>query len=170
MHEARPKMYLFRYGETRRILSTHPIGRTDDLLTELGGQGVRAVELALCIPPALCGDAPGCSGSRRRTWTPLGRIGIAVRMRGGAPQIQTERRGWRLFRNAGRRSRRGNRCRSDRVVEHVRRASINTLVFAHRDIRRLLGARRIGLVPANGVCPARGDVSILAYHHLWTRR
>ena len=69
--------------------------------------------------------------------------------------------------------------RADRLISRIRALSGYTLLFAHRDILRVLAARWLGLAPVEGrhYYLATASVSALGYDHdltepvilLWNR-
>jgi len=58
-------------------------------------------------------------------------------------------------------------ARADRIIDRVRRCTGNVLLFAHRDIFRVMAARWLDLAPKEGgrLYLDTGSVSILGYDH-----
>ncbi len=179
-----PQVYLVRHGETAWSLSGQATGRTDLPLTERGERDAQALTARL----------KGLSFVNVLT-SPLQRAHRTAELAGfgeladvdddlaewdyGAYEgrrtadIRAERPGWRLLEDG---------CpngemlaavslRADRVICRIRalsgHTSGNTLVFAHRDILRVLAARWLELnaVEARRLYLDTASVSILGYHH-----
>ena len=175
-----PQVYLVRHGETAWSLSGQATGRTDIALTERGEREAQALSARL----------NGLSFLRVFT-SPLQRARRTAELAGfgeladvdddlaewdyGAyegrrtAEIRVERPGWRLIEDG---------CpdgevlaavalRADRVIGRLRALSGDALVFAHRDILRVLAARWLELqaVEARRLYLDTASVSILGYHH-----
>jgi broad specificity phosphatase PhoE len=175
-----PQVYLVRHGETAWSLSGQATGRTDIPLTERGERDAQALTARL----------KGLSFVNVLT-SPLQRAQRTAELAGfgeladvddnlaewdyGAYEgrrtadIRAERPGWRLLEDG---------CpngemlaavslRADRVIDRIRAVSSDALVFAHRDILRVLAARWLNLhaVEARRLYLATASVSILGYHH-----
>lgn len=154
MNEALPKVYLVRHGETAWTISGQHTGRTDLSLTELGK----------CDAQALTGPLQGMHFAEVLT-SPLQRARQTCELAGfgsnatadpdltewdygiyegrRTPDILAERPGWRLFEDGcpGGETLVAVSARADRVIARVREIGRNVLVFAHRDILRVLIAR-----------------------------
>jgi probable phosphoglycerate mutase len=59
------------------------------------------------------------------------------------------------------------RLRADRVIDRIRSSNDNVLLFAYREILRILAVRWIGLAPIEGrhLLPATASLSALGYDH-----
>lgn len=83
--------------------------------------------------------------------------------------IEVERPGWRLFRDGcpGGETLDSVGARADRVVGRIRASGGNMLLFAHREILRVLAMRWIGLAPMEGrrLLLATASLSALGYDH-----
>jgi len=83
--------------------------------------------------------------------------------------IRAERPGWRLFENAcpGGETLVEVATRADRVIARIRALESDVLVFAHRDILRILTARWVALpaLEARRLYLATASVSTLGYDH-----
>jgi probable phosphoglycerate mutase len=57
--------------------------------------------------------------------------------------------------------------RSDRVIDRIRADGGTVLLFAHREVLRILAARWIGLAPIEGrrLLLATASLSVLGYDH-----
>ena len=84
-------------------------------------------------------------------------------------EIQAERPGWRLFQDGcpGGETLQAVSLRADRVVARIRALGSDVLVFAHRDILRILAARWLGLpaVQARDFYLTTASLSVLGYDH-----
>jgi broad specificity phosphatase PhoE len=180
MSDIFPKVYLIRHGETAWTLSGQHTGRTDIPLT---GEGERDAQ-------ALSARLKGMSFARVLT-SPLQRARRTGELAGfgecaqpdpdltewdyGAYEgrrtidIRAERPGWRLFKDG---------CpdgetlaevsvRADRVIGRIRALESDVLVFAHRDILRILATRWLSLtaVEARHFYLTTASLSILGYDH-----
>ena len=83
--------------------------------------------------------------------------------------IEVERPGWRLFRDGcpGGETLAEVSSRADRVIARARAMGGGVLLFAHRDILRVLAARWIALPALDGRCLSleTASLSILGYDH-----
>ena len=83
--------------------------------------------------------------------------------------IRAERPGWRLFEDGcpGGETVDAVGARADRVIARIRACAGDVLLFAHRDIFRVLAARWLGLAAREGgyFYLATALVSSLGYHH-----
>ena len=175
-----PQVYLVRHGETAWSLSGQATGRTDLALNERGEREAQALSARL----------QGLSFVKIFT-SPLQRARRTAQLAGfgesaevdadlaewdyGAYEgrrtadIRAERPGWRLLEDG---------CpdgemlaevslRADRVIGRIRALGGDALVFAHRDILRVLAARWLNLraVEARRLYLTTASVSILGYHH-----
>jgi len=83
--------------------------------------------------------------------------------------ILAERPGWRLFEDGcpGGETVDAVGARADRVIGRIREWAGDALLFAHRDIFRVLAARWLGLAAREGryFYLATASLSVLGYHH-----
>jgi len=180
MSGALPKVYLARHGETAWSLSRQATGRTDIPLTDRGERDARELGTQL----------QGLNFARVLT-SPLQRARRTAELAGfgeraqpepdlmewdyGAyegrrtTEIQAERPGWRLFEDGcpNGETLQAVSVRADRVIERIRALGADVLVFAHRDILRILTARwlRLQAVEARKFYLTTASLSILGYHH-----
>lgn len=177
---ALPTACLVRHGETAWSLSGRHTGRTDIPLTEDGERSARQL---------------GDRLQRRRfvsvLSSPLQRARRTAELAGFGAQLETdpdlmewdygtyegrrtseiraEQPGWKLFVDGcpGGETLDAIGVRADRVIATIRARSGDTLLFAHRDILRVLSARWLGMSPREGrgfyFDPA--SVSLLGYDH-----
>jgi broad specificity phosphatase PhoE len=180
MSNSLPTAYLARHGETTWSLSGRHTGRTDLPLTERGELDARKLGERLC----------GLEFAQVLT-SPLQRASRTCELAGFAATAQIDpdlvewnygdyegrrtaeilqsRPDWRLFRDGcpGGESPAEVGVRADRVIERIRRAAGNVLVFSSGHILRVLGARWLGLQPGGGryFMLATASLSALGYEH-----
>ncbi len=175
-----PSAYLIRHGETEWSLSHQHTGRMDIPLTERGERDARALSTRL---QGLQFSAVLASPliRARRTAELAGfanRLEIdpdLVEWNYGAyegrrtSEIRAERPGWSPFDDGypGGETLAELGARADRVMARVRALAGHSLIFAHRDILRVLIARWIDLPAREGrrLYLETASVSILGYHH-----
>ncbi len=180
MSGALPKVYLVRHGETAWSISGQHTGRTDIPLTERGEHA--AQELNMRLKELRFANVFTSPLQRARRTCELAGFGESAQpdpdlmeWHYGAYEgrrtgdIRAERPGWRLFEDG---------CpsgetlvevatRADRVIARIRALESNVLVFAHRDILRILIARWVALpaLEARRLDLATASVSTLGYDH-----
>ncbi|HWZ84942.1 MAG TPA: histidine phosphatase family protein [Thermoanaerobaculia bacterium] len=180
MSGALPVISLARHGETAWSLSGQHTGRTDLPLTEAGereasrlGARLAGVSFARVFTSPLL---------RARRTSELAGFGAAAVPDGDllewnygdyegktSAQIHSERPDWQLFRDgcpAGE-SPADVAARADRVIARVRLIEGNVLIFSSGHFLRMLGARWVGLAPAEGrfLFLSTGSLSALGYEH-----
>ena len=175
-----PKIYLVRHGETAWTLSGQHTGRTDIALTEQGEHAAQELSSRL----------KGLSFSKVFT-SPLQRARQTAELAGFGEcaeadpdlmewdygdyegrrtvDIRAERPGWRLFEDGcpGGETLVEVATRADHVIARVRALKGDVLIFAHRDILRILIAHWIALPALEARCLylSTSSVSILGYDH-----
>lgn len=181
MHDdALPKLYLVRHGETAWTLSGQHTGRTDIALTEQGESEARSVRPRLeNLDFALVLSSPL---QRARRTAELAGFGAAAQSDQDLTEwdygscegrstadIRTEHARWSLFEDGcpGGETLEQVRRRADRVIGRVRALKADTVIFAHRDILRILIARWLGLPAreARYFYLATASLNILGYDH-----
>jgi len=180
MNEALPQIYLVRHGETAWSLSGQHTGRTDLALTESGEHA--AQELSVRLHGLRFGKVFTSPLQRARRTAELAGFGESAEADPdlmewdyGAYEglrtvdIQAERPGWRLFEDGcpGGETLEDLATRADRVIARIRALERDVLVFAHREILRILIARWIALpaLEARRIYLETSSVSILRYDH-----
>jgi len=142
MSRALPMVYLVRHGDTAWTLTAQHTGRTAQLA--MPHSWVEADD------DLMEWDYGAYEG--RRT-----------------VDIEVERPGWRLFRDGcpGGETLDCVGARADRIVGRIRAGGDNVLLFAHREILRILATRWIGLAAVEGrrLLLATASLSILGYDH-----
>ncbi len=180
MAERLPFIYLARHGETAWSVSGQHTGRTDLPLTQRGEENARKLGERL----------KGLTFARVLT-SPLQRASRTCELAGfGAlaeidrdllewdygkyegkrtAEILAERPGWQLFRDGcpGGETPAQVGARADRVVNQIRAAGGDVLIFSSGHILRVLAARWLGLEPAAGKCflLSTASLSVLTYEH-----
>ena len=180
MSDVLPLVYLVRHGETAWSMSGRATGLTDIALNERGEheaqtlstrlQGLRAAEI-LTSPL-----------QRARRTAALAGFGGSVVVDADLAEwdygdyegrrtadIRAERPGWRLLEDGcpGGEAVAAVSLRAERVIERIRANGRDAVIFAHRDILRVLAARWLNLQPVEARCfyLDTASVSILGYHH-----
>jgi probable phosphoglycerate mutase len=175
-----PKVYLVRHGETAWTISGQHTGRTDIALTERGerdarelGAQLRGLTFAkvLTSPLQRARQTGVLAGFDERMEPDLDLMEWDYGDYEGrrTVDIQAERPGWRLFEDGcpGGETLEALSARADRVIARVRALEGDVLVFAHRDILRILIVRWIALsaLQARRLYLATNSVSALGYEH-----
>jgi broad specificity phosphatase PhoE len=175
-----PFVCLVRHGETPWTISGQHTGRTDIPLTSRGEDEARS--LAARLAAMRFADVFTSPLQRaRRTSELAGFGGVATadpdlvewdygKYEGRrTAEILADRPAWRLFEDGcpGGESAQDVGARVDRVIARLRRSTGNALLFAHRDLFRVLAARWIGLPPVEGrrFYLDTGSISVLGYDH-----
>lgn len=174
------RVYLVRHGETAWTLTGQHTGRTDVPLTEEGERQARELGPTLT---ALSVERIFSSPLQRARRTaelamPHARAeedDDLMEWDYGAYEgkrtadIEVERPGWRLLADGspGGETLDAVGARADRVIGRVRAQGGNVLLFAHRELLRILAARWIGLAPIEGrrLLLATASLSVLGYDH-----
>lgn len=180
MSKAFPQIHLVRHGETAWSLSGQHTGRTDMPLTPAGEAAARGVAERL---KGLSFSAVWSSPSQRAYDTSVlaGFGATSVKMDDlqewdyGAyeglttKQILAERPGWNVFRDG---SPQGEVAadvgtRADRIIERLRKANADILIFSSAHFLRVLAARWLGLPPEDGALFVldTASISVLGYEH-----
>jgi len=175
-----PKICLVRHGETAWTISGQHTGRTDIPLTERGERD--AQELSARLRGLTFGTVLTSPLQRARRTGELAGFGANAEADAdllewdyGAYEgrrtldILAERPGWRLFEDGclGGETVDAVGARADRVIARIRACAGDVLLFAHRDIFRVLAARWLGLAAREGryFYLTTASVSVLGSHH-----
>jgi len=175
-----PKICLVRHGETAWTISGQHTGRTDIALTDRGERD--AQELSVRLRGMTFANVVTSPLQRARRTGELAGFGAHAEVDAdllewdyGAYEgrrtldIRAERPGWRLFEDGcpGGETVDAVGARADRVMARIRGCAGDVLLFAHRDIFRVLAARWLGLAAREGryFYLATASVSSLGYHH-----
>ena len=180
MKQTFPQLYLVRHGETAWSISGQHTGRTDIPLTEQGERAAQALSTRLKdLRFAKVFTSPL---QRARQTSDLAGFGASAEADPDLMEwdygdyegrrtvdIRAERPGWGLFENGcpGGETLVEVATRADRVIARIRALESDVLVFAHRDILRILIARWIALpaLEARRLDLATASVSTLGYDH-----
>ena len=180
MTQVLPTVFLVRHGDTAWTLTAQHTGRTDLPLIEQGEHQARAVGARFS---ALRFDRILSSPLRRaRRTAELAMPSSLIEPDDDLMEwdygdyegrrtvdIEAERPGWRLFRDGspGGETLASVGARVDLVVSRIREGGGHVLVFAHREVLRILAVRWIGLAPMAGrsLVLATASVSVLGYDH-----
>jgi probable phosphoglycerate mutase len=180
MSKSLQEIYLARHGETAWTISHQHTGRTDIPLTERGERNARSLGQRL----------DGLSFARV-LFSPMQRARRTCELAGfGASadvdadlvewdygqyegrttaEVRQERPDWYLFRDGcpGGESVEQVGARADRVIVRLRSLEGRILLFGHSHFFRILGARWLGLPPADGrlLLLSTASLSIVGYEH-----
>jgi broad specificity phosphatase PhoE len=180
MSEALPVIHLARYGETAWSLSGQHTGRTDLPLTERGERNARALgERVRGLSFAKVFTSPSQRAVRTCELAGFGSAAESdphpVEWDYGqyegrrTAEIHAERPDWLLFRDGcpGGESPDQVGARADRVIERVRAARGDVLLFSSGHFLRVLAARWLGLDAPAGRYFLLGTTSLsaLGYEH-----
>ena len=175
-----PTAYLARHGETVWSLSGRHTGLTDIPLTARGetnarrlGERLRALELARVWTSPLQRAATTCSlagfAATARSDPDLVEWHYGDYEGRRTAEILQERPGWQLFIDGcpGGESPADVGARADRVIDRIRTADGDVLLFSSAHFLRVLGARWLGLPPGGGryFMLATASLSALGYEH-----
>lgn len=180
MDKTLSEIYLIRHGETAWTISGQHTGRTDIPLTERGqhdalalGAQLRGLNFAKVLASPLqrarqTGDLAGFGG-RMEFDADLMEWDYGAYEGRRTSDIRAERPGWRLFEDGcpGGETLADVAVRADRVIVRMRELDGDVLLFAHRDILRILIARWVALpaLEARRLHLATTSLSILGYDH-----
>ena len=180
MKQTFPQVYLVRHGETAWSISGQHTGHTDIALT---GRGEHAAqELSTRLKGLSFAKVFTSPLQRARQTAELAGYGASAEADpdlmewdyGGyegrrTVDIRSERPGWGLFEDGcpGGETLLEVALRADRVIARVRALESDVLVFAHREILRILIVRWIALpaLEARRLDLATASVSTLGYDH-----
>ena len=180
MSGALPQVSLVRHGETAWTISGQHTGRTDIPLTAIGerdAQELSARLMGMNFAKVLTSPLRRARrtaelagfGDRAEPYPDLTEWDYGAYEGRRTAEIQAERPGWRLFEDGcpGGETLQAVSVRADRVIGRIRALGGDVLVFAHRDILRILAARwlRLQAVEARKFYLTTAAVSILGYHH-----
>ncbi|MBZ9962628.1 histidine phosphatase family protein [Mesorhizobium sp. B292B1B] len=180
MSSAFPQIHLVRHGETAWSLSGQHTGRTDMPLTAAGEAAARGVADRLKGLPF---SAVWSSPSQRAYNTSLlaGFGAQSIKMDDlqewdyGAyegrttREILAERPGWNVFRDGCPQGETAADvgARADRIIDRLREANADMLIFSSAHFLRVLTARWLGLPPEDGALFVldTASISVLGYEH-----
>ena len=175
-----PQIYLVRHGETAWSISGQHTGRTDIALTERGEHA--AQELSTHLKDLSLAKIFTSPLQRARQTANLAGFAASAEADSDLMEwdygqyegrrtldIRADRPGWRLFEDGcpGGETLLEVATRAERIIARIRALETDVLVFAHRDILRILIASWIALPPieARRLDLATTSVSTLGYDH-----
>jgi probable phosphoglycerate mutase len=173
-----PQVWLVRHGETAWTITRQHTGRTDIPLTPRGEDEAR--RLGVLLRQTRFGDVFTSPLERSRRTSEV--AGFDARLDPDlmewdygsyegrrSSDIRAERPGWQLFEDGcpGGETVSAVAARADAVIDRVRQCAGNVLLFAHRDILRILSVRWLDMAAREGrrFYLHTGSVSILGYDH-----
>jgi len=159
----RPRLVIVRHGETEWSRAGRHTGRTDVPLTEEGrrqaervGAALREREFALVLTSPLGRALETCRlagfGDRAGQRDELMEWDYGAYEGRTTAEVREERPGWTLWTDGVPEGETVDQVgsRVDRVLDEVRAADGDALLFAHGHVLRVLTARWLGLEPAAG--------------------
>ena len=159
----RPELWLVRHGETEWSRLGRHTGRTDLQLTDAGRAQARSVArkldghefgLVLSSPLSRALDTARLAGFAGEVETDDDLLEWHYGADEGltTAEIRVDRPGWTVWRDGPRDGETAEEvaARVDRVIERVRAAQGDVLVFAHGHLLRVLAARWLGEPPTEG--------------------
>ena len=180
MSNVLPSVYLVRHGATAWTATGQHTGRTDLSLNAHGEEQAR--ELRALFRVLQFDRILSSPLQRARRTAELALPDSAIEFDDdlmewdyGAYEglrtadIEVQRPGWRLFRDGcpDGETLESVGSRADRLITHIRARGDNVVVFAHREILRVIAVRWIGFVPFEGrrLLLSTASLSVLGYDH-----
>jgi broad specificity phosphatase PhoE len=164
---------LVRHGETEWTLTRRHTGRTDLPITEEGrkqarlvGEALRGRSFGLVLTSPLRRARETCElagfGAVAQPREDLAEWDYGEYEGRTTVEILVERPGWSLWHGGapGGESPADVGRRAERVIEEIRAAGVDTLIFGHGHQLRVLAARWLGLEPAGGRLFVLGTAAI----------
>ena len=175
-----PQVHLVRHGETAWSLTGQATGRTDIPLTDRGERDAQKLGLLLQgqsflrvltspLQRARQTAVLAGFGDRAELDPDLMEWDYGANEGRRTAEIQAERPGWSLFKDGcpDGETLQAVSDRADHVIARTRMLDGNVLVFAHRDLLRVLAVRWLGIPAADArhLYLDTATHSILGYHH-----
>jgi broad specificity phosphatase PhoE len=172
------EVVLVRHGETEWTRTRQHTGRTDIPLTEEGrrqahlvGEALEGRSFGLVLTSPLRRARETCElagfGDPAQTREELAEWDYGQYDGRTTAEIREERPGWSLWRDGvpGGETAADVGRRADRVIEELRAAGVDALLFGHGHQLRVLAARWLGLDPSDGrlFYLSTGTISVLGY-------
>jgi broad specificity phosphatase PhoE len=172
------EVVLVRHGETEWTRTRQHTGKTDIPLDEEGerqarlvGEALRGREFGLVLTSPLRRAADTCRlagfGDLAQVRDDLAEWDYGEYEGRTTADIRAERPDWSLWRDGvpGGESAADLGQRADRIIEELRQAGVDVLVFGHGHQLRVLSARWLGLEPSEGrlFALSTATISILGY-------
>ncbi|WP_404927783.1 histidine phosphatase family protein [Mesorhizobium sp. ORM16] len=180
MSSAFPQIHLVRHGETAWSLSGQHTGRTDMPLTAAGEAAARGVADRLKgLPFSAVWSSPSQRAYNTSVLAGFGAQSIKMddlqEWDYGAyegrttREILAERPGWNVFRDGCPQGETAADvgARADRIIDRLREANADTLIFSSAHFLRVLTARWLDLPPQDGALFVldTASISVLGYEH-----
>ncbi|TPK35119.1 histidine phosphatase family protein [Mesorhizobium sp. B2-5-3] len=180
MSSAFPQIHLVRHGETAWSLSGQHTGRTDMPLTAVGEAAARGVADRLKgLPFSAVWSSPSQRAYNTSVLAGFGAQSVKIddlqEWDYGAyegrttREILAERPGWNVFRDGCPQGETAADvgARADRIIDRLREANADTLIFSSAHFLRVLTARWLGLPPQDGALFVldTASISVLGYEH-----
>ncbi|MCA0000021.1 MULTISPECIES: histidine phosphatase family protein [unclassified Mesorhizobium] len=180
MSSAFPQIHLVRHGETAWSLSGQHTGRTDMPLTAAGEAAARGVADRLKgLPFSAVWSSPSQRAYNTSVLAGFGAQSIKMddlqEWDYGAyegrttREILAERPGWNVFRDGCPQGETAADvgARADRIIDRLREANADMLIFSSAHFLRVLTARWLGLPPQDGALFVldTASISVLGYEH-----
>ncbi|TPM23180.1 histidine phosphatase family protein [Mesorhizobium sp. B2-3-6] len=180
MSSAFPQIHLVRHGETAWSLSGQHTGRTDMPLTAAGEAAARGVADRLKgLPFSAVWSSPSQRAYNTSVLAGFGAQSVKIddlqEWDYGAyegrttREILAERPGWNVFRDGCPQGETAADvgARADRIIDRLREANADTLIFSSAHFLRVLTARWLGLPPQDGALFVldTASISVLGYEH-----
>ena len=180
MSESVPQIYLVRHGATDWSVAGKHTGRTDLSLNGRGREQAQAlrgllqavkVDAVLTSPLARARETAELSGFAGRVevdadlaeWDYGAFEGLRT------SEIRAKQPDWDLFEDGCPRGETGDdvAVRADRLIARVRALKGNAMLFAHRDILRVIATRWVGwrAIEARRLYLEAASLSVLSYDH-----
>jgi broad specificity phosphatase PhoE len=175
-----PQVWIVRHGETQWSLSGQHTGRTDIPLLPRGEQAARALKPRLASR-AFARVLSSPLTRARQTCELAGFASVAVNCDDlvewdygeyegrRTSEILVERPGWKLFEDGcpGGETLAEVAARADRLIGSLRSLNGDALLFAHRDILRIIAARWVQLpaIEARRLYLNTASMGVLGYDH-----
>ena len=180
MNTTLPQIWMVRHGETAWSLSGQHTGRTDIPLTEQGERDARALQPRLAkhsfakvlsspsIRARRTGELAGFAGSMQIDEDLL-EWDYGLYEGRTTAEIRAEHPGWNPYQHGcpGGENLGDIATRAERLIASARAEQRDVLIFAHRDILRIVAARWIALPPleARRLYLEPASISVLSYDH-----
>ncbi len=175
-----PQVWIVRHGETQWSLSGQHTGRTDIPLLPRGEQAAQALKPRLASR-AFARVLSSPLARARQTCELAGFASVAVNCDDlvewdygeyegrRTSEILVERPGWKLFEDGcpGGETLAEVAARADRLIGSLRSLNGDALLFAHRDILRIIAARWVQLpaIEARRLYLNTASMGVLGYDH-----
>jgi len=178
--DSTPQVYLVRHGATDWSVAGKHTGRTDIPLNERGREQARALQVRLrdvkvdavfTSPLARAHETAALAGfvGHAEVVADLAEWDYGAFEGLRTAEIRAKRPGWDLFEDGcpGGENVEAVAARADRFIARVRAAKGSAMLFAHRDILRVIATRWVGwaAIEARRLYLEAASISVLSYDH-----